>query len=72
MKFRSADKKHNRICCYGGTTNKPSTICKHQQQFRRDEQRQATVLSIIFIDFIWLRHGAGNSTNAGTATSPDR
>jgi hypothetical protein len=47
-------------------------MCRHQHQFRRDKHRQTTVLTIIFINFIPQRFGAGGSMNAATAASPVR
>jgi hypothetical protein len=60
------------VCCYGGATNKPSAICKHQLKFQLDQQSQATVLIINIINLIRQRFGAGRAMNAATAASPDR
>jgi hypothetical protein len=68
---RRANIQHG-VCCYSGATNKASAICKHRQQFQRDEQHQAIVLNINIINFIQQRFGAGRSMNAATAASPVR
>ncbi len=60
------------VCCYGGATEVTSAMCKHQQQFRLDEQHQALVLIINVSNFIQHRFGAGRSLNAATAASPER
>jgi len=33
------------VCCNGGAPNKTSAMCRHQQQFQRDEKAGQQILS---------------------------
>lgn len=45
------------VCCYGGATNKTSTMCMHQQHFRRDGYCSTVVLIITISIFNLQRFG---------------